>query len=207
MGEAVGFLVTDDEIVTLAAAAGVVWPFGLNTVAAQGDAVAAAGFRGGRSLAVRGLAVPDAGRLRPERELTDLVGALASSSTHVMAQVCERALPAVPRGPMVLAGRTAGGWVVDSVTGAGVHALRRSAGDEVSTLVLRFADDVWRSGVAGVDNGRYGLLVTSSRVGRKMYFVERGTTEVFVRMDGGAEVPAGRRPEPWTSADVRNFLD
>lgn len=201
-----GNLLTDDEIVTLAAAAGVTWPFGLNTVAAKDDAVAAAAFRGGRSLAVRGLADPDAGRLRPQQDLMDLVGALAASSTHVVAQVCERALPAVPRGAMVLAGRTPEGWVIDSVTSAGVHVLRRGTDGEVSDLILRFVTEVWRSGVSGPDDGRYGLLVTGSPAGRRMSFVQEGQTELLIRSEGGFEVPAGKRTEPWTADDLADYV-
>lgn len=50
-----GVLLTDDEIVAMVAATRTPWPYGLPTVPADDRALTAAGLRGLRTLAVRGL--------------------------------------------------------------------------------------------------------------------------------------------------------
>ena len=113
-------LLTDDEVVALGLSAGQLWPAALPSVDVQEDAaVSAAGFRGNRSLVVRGLRTEDgtshaettaAGVLGAERRVNVYLGdhdyrvtSYAISSAH-------------HRGP-------SGDWLFETVSVVGVHRL------------------------------------------------------------------------------------
>lgn len=205
-------LLTDDEVVALSAAAATAWPYGLLTVAADERAIVAAGVRGVRSLAVRGLVsagTPNGVDYPPS--LVNQVARIATARRHVMVQVCSREDLLQPRGAMVgaFAGSADGSWLVDSVTLSGVHAMRTTSPEEAAELILRFVNEVWENGVKSPDGGtRFGLFVTSSAVGEKSFFVSHGSTEAFVLTGiGGFELPAGRHAERWTLSDVRELMN
>lgn len=205
-------LLTDDEVVALAVAAETGWPYGLLTVAADDRAVMAAGIRGLRSLAVRGLVGTGAPHgLEYPRELVEQVGAIAGAPRHVMAQVCVRDNLVRPRGAMLgafFAGAPESPWLVDSVTSNGVHAIWAATVEEVADVLLRFVQAVWADGVLSPDSGAtLGLFVTSSRAGSESFFVSRGSTEALVRTGvPGLEFPARQYDEPWDLTTVDRLL-
>lgn len=200
-------LLTDDEVVALTAAARTAWPYGLHTVAAADEALIAAGLRGLRSLAVRGLATTGtAGRVEYPPELVLQFTDIATAERYALVQVAARDAVAQPRGAMVGAFAVGAAWVTDSVTVSGVHAIRPVTEDEAAELLLRFITEVWENGVLAPGPAEFGLFITSSVSRGTSYFVSRGRTEAFVLSDGGFELPAGVRETPWELADVRAVM-
>ena len=66
-------LLTDEEVVALAAAREAAWPGGIPTVEGTERAVREAAFRGGRSLYVRGLSTDDGGLTQGLSDLVEIV--------------------------------------------------------------------------------------------------------------------------------------
>lgn len=104
--------------------------------------------------------------------------------------------------------RVDAGWLADSVTLAGVHALRETTLDDAADLLLRFVHEVWENGVTTPDgDSAMGLYIATADSRAKDYFVTQGSTEVFVRdRASGFELPGGRHEDPWTLDHVRGLL-
>ncbi|WP_396910866.1 hypothetical protein [Mycolicibacterium sp.] len=138
-------LLTDDEIVALCAADGRPWPVGLATVEPTTSELARAGMRGMRSLMVRRLAHRDADQpgMRPHEMIADDVAAFLSATDRVGAYVAPASDHAVLGGASVTAARTDHGWVVDTATAAGVHALRSATAGEAADAVLTLAEQAY----------------------------------------------------------------
>lgn len=200
-------LLTDDEIVALVAATRTPWPYGLPTVPADDRALTAAGLRGLRSLAVRGLARTGTA-VEYSPQLSEAVRSAATAAHHVVAQVAVRESPAQPRGSAVGIFRAEDGWMADSVTLAGVHALRETTLDDAADLLLRFVTEVWENGVTSPgEDAAMGLYIATANPRAKDHFVTQGSTEAFVRdRASGFELPSGRHEDPWTLDDVRGLL-
>jgi hypothetical protein len=131
-------LLTDDEIVALCAVDGRPWPLGLTTVDSTAEDLTRAGMRGMRSLMVRRLAHSDADKpgMRPHQMIADDVAAFLSATSRVGVYVAPISDHSVMAGASVTAARTASGWVVDTATAAGVHALRPASAEEAGDAVL-----------------------------------------------------------------------
>lgn len=138
-------LLTDDEIVALCVADGRPWPIGLSTVEPTAEEFAKAGVRGMRSLMVRRLAGGDAEKdgMRPNEMIANDVAAFLDATDRVAAYIAPAADPSKLGGAAVTAARTEHGWVVDTATAAGVHALRRATADEARTAVLELAENIY----------------------------------------------------------------
>ena len=135
-------LLTDDEIVAICAADGRPWPVGLPTVEPTAEELSRAGMRGMRSLMVRRLAGGDAEKpgVRPHEMIARDVSAFLDATDRVGAYIAPASDHAVLGGAAVTAARTPEGWVVDTVTAAGVHALRTATSDEAAAAVLHLAE-------------------------------------------------------------------
>jgi len=138
-------LLTDDEIVALCAVDGRPWPLGLITVGATTAEMVAAGMRGMRSLLVRQLATEaaDGSGVRPHESLArDVVGFL-DATRRVGAYVAPASDHSVLAGAAVTAAQTSDGWLLDTVTAAGVHALRRASADESAGAIVELVEQAY----------------------------------------------------------------
>jgi hypothetical protein len=135
-------LLTDDEIVALCVADGRPWPVGLPTVETTSQALAQAGMRGMRSLMVRRLAGADADRagVRPHEMIARDVAAFLDAPMRISAHLAPADNPSVLGGASVTAAQSPPGWVVDSATAAGVHALRGASSEEAAAMIVELAD-------------------------------------------------------------------
>lgn len=138
-------LLTDDEIVALCAADGRPWPLGLNTVAMTAEELTRAGMRGMRSLMVRRLAGgnAEAPGVRPHQMIADDIAAFLDAADRVGAYLAPASAPTELGGAAVTAARARDGWILDTVTAAGVHALRQASTDEAITAVLELAEQTY----------------------------------------------------------------
>ena len=135
-------LLTDDEIVALCAADGRPWPIGLNTVETTAEELSRAGMRGMRSLMVRRLAGGDAEAegVRPHEMIARDIAAFLDANDRVGIYVAPASDPAKLGGAAITAARTDGGWILDTATAAGVHALRQASTKEATVAVLEMAE-------------------------------------------------------------------
>ncbi|WP_102144544.1 hypothetical protein [Mycobacterium hubeiense] len=138
-------LLTDDEIIALCAADGRPWPVGLTTVEATAEELTRAGMRGMRSLMVRRLAHADAEQpgMRPHEMIANDVAAFLDATTRIGAYIAPASDHSVLGGASVTAARTQDGWVVDTATAAGVHALRVASVDEAAAAVVGLAEQAY----------------------------------------------------------------
>lgn len=155
-------LLTDDEIVALCAADGRPWPLNLVTVEPTIEEFTRAGVRGMRSLLVRRLAGSnaDAPGVRPNELIARDVSAFLSASERVGAYIAPASDHAALGGAAVTAARTDDGWVMDTSTAAGVHALRAVTSDEAATTVLALAESAYSGELFGdAENGSNWVCV------------------------------------------------
>lgn len=138
-------LLTDDEIVALCAADGRPWPLSLMTVEPTTEELTRSGVRGMRSLLVRRLtgSNADAPGVRPNELIARDVSAFLDSTERVGAYIAPASDHAVLAGAAVSAARKEDGWVVDTSTAAGIHALRAATDDEAAGAVLAFAESAY----------------------------------------------------------------
>ena len=138
-------LLTDDEIVALRAASGKPWPAPLLTVPATAEELANAGMRGMRSLMVRRLAGGDAEApgFRPHEYIARDAAAFAESTDRIGAYVAPASDPTQLGGASITAARSTDGWVIDTVTATGIHALRQTSADEAAKAGLAFVESAY----------------------------------------------------------------
>lgn len=135
-------LLTDDEIVALCAAAGQPWPIGLPTVEPTSEELTRAGVRGMRSLLVRRLTGSDAEQpgFRPNQMIAEDVEAFLRATERIGIYVAPADNHDAIGGASISTGRTPDGWIIDTVTAAGVHALRAGTASEAAETVLTLAE-------------------------------------------------------------------
>lgn len=138
-------LLTDDEIVALCVADGRPWPLSLATVEPTAAELTRAGVRGMRSLLVRRLAGGDAeaSGVRPHEWIARDVSAFVGATERIGAYVAPTADHSTLGGAAVSAAQTADGWVLDTSTAAGVHALRAVSAEEAADAVLALAESAY----------------------------------------------------------------
>ncbi|MBN3459867.1 hypothetical protein JNN96_38240 [Mycobacterium sp. DSM 3803] len=138
-------LLTDDEIVALCAADGRPWPLSLMTVDPTTDEMSRAGIRGMRSLLVRRLAGGNADKpgVRPHELIARDVSAFLNATERIGAYIAPASDHSVLGGSAVTAARTPDGWVLDTSTAAGVHALRTATAEEAADAVLALAESAY----------------------------------------------------------------
>jgi hypothetical protein len=149
-------LLTDDEIVALCAVDGRPWPVGLTTVDATAAELTRAGMRGMRSLMVRRLAHHDADApgMRPHQLIADDISAFLDSTDRIGAYIAPASDHSVIAGASVTAARTPAGWVVDTTTAAGVHALRQASGDQAADVVVGLIEQAHNGALFATDEER-----------------------------------------------------
>jgi hypothetical protein len=191
-------LLTDDEIVALCAADGRPWPIGLNTVEPSVEELSKAGIRGMRSLMVRRLAGGDAERpgVRPHEMIARDVAAFLDATERVGAYLAPAADHSRLGGASVTAARTDQGWVVDTATAAGVHALRTASTDDAAHAVLELAEKAYRGELFDDDAER-------SRWVCVVRFGPAGQNAVAVGPDSVTGFIDGRAVEFWDSVLIR----
>lgn len=138
-------LLTDDEIVALCAADGRPWPLSLMTVDPTTEELTRAGIRGMRSLLVRRLASGNADKpgVRPHEMILRDISAFLDATERVGAYIAPASDHSVLGGAAVTAARAEDGWVLDTSTAAGVHALRTATADEAANVVLALAESAY----------------------------------------------------------------
>lgn len=138
-------LLTDDEIVALCAADGRPWPLSLMTVDPTTEELTRAGIRGMRSLLVRRLAGGNADKpgVRPHELIARDISAFLDATERVGAYIAPASDHSILGGGAVTAARKGDGWVLDTSTAAGVHALRTATATEAADAVLALADSAY----------------------------------------------------------------
>ena len=204
-------LVTDDEVVALAAKADGAWPVPLPTVERQPDVLRVSGMRGIRSLAVRGLAdTGTPGAVLYDEGLVDLVSSITRAEDRVLAFVARRDGIFQPRGALVGAFRASGeSWIIDSMTGNGVHAIWGGPASEAAEAIARFAQAVWESGVSSPEGSEaLGLVVASSDDSKPVRFVAKGQVSDLSVVPGEPPMvfEAGDREEPLSQEEVAELF-
>jgi hypothetical protein len=165
-----GFLLTDDEVVALAALAGAPWPFGLATVLPTAEALRAAALRGVRSLDVRGVLRrgPDSGAPAVVAEpIADAVAAFVHSARQVGAYLAPHDDSGSVAGPAVTAVVADGQWWMDTATSEGVHGIRKVDRGQLLAAITAFAEQTHTGTLLrGVpDPGTYVCVVRTSGSG------------------------------------------
>ncbi|MGV0715827.1 hypothetical protein ABQE93_10515 [Mycolicibacterium sp. XJ662] len=171
-------LLTDDEIVAVCAADGRPWPVGLATVEPTAEELSRAGMRGMRSLMVRRLAGGDADKpgVRPHAMIARDVAAFLDATDRVGAYIAPASDHSVLGGAAVTAARTAEGWVVDTATAAGVHALRVASSDEATSAILELAEKAYSGELfAGETEAVWVCVVRYGPDGENMLTIESGS--------------------------------
>ncbi|GAS88666.1 hypothetical protein [Mycolicibacterium brisbanense] len=188
-------LLTDDEIVALCAADGRPWPIGLSTVAATPEELARAGMRGMRSLMVRRLARADADRpgMRPHEMIADDLAAFLDSEHRVGAYIAPASDHSVLGGASVTAAQTPDGWVVDTTTAAGVHALRPASAEDAAAAVLGLAEHTY-DGTAFTEEDERAAWVCVIRDGSDLIAIGHGSVSGTVD---------GKPTDRWDPAAIR----
>lgn len=204
-------LLTDDEIVALMARCDVAWPLPLPTVGRVPDLVRAAGVRGVRSLAVRGLADTRApAAVSYQDDLLHMTRSIARAEARVLAYVARRTEVFAPRGAIVGVFRSGDDrWLIDSMTGNGVHAIWPGAGVDAVEIIARFGRAVWESGVSDPTGaGDMGLLVASSDAAKPVFFVGRGHVSRLSIVLGEPSMvfTVEDRDEPLSETDIAGLL-
>jgi hypothetical protein len=141
------FLLSDDEVVALAARAGSRWATPLPTVVISDDGdLGAALVRGARSLRIRGLVRGGAGEAEPVEELGDALRGFASAP-EVVVRTARAQVAVDPVGGLALATRLGDGQVlVDLVTAAGVHDLNVVDADVATALITQSLEQLFERG-------------------------------------------------------------
>ena len=144
-------LLTDDEIVALCAVDGRPWPLTLVTVAPTTEELTRAGVRGMRSLLVRRLAGTNADEpgVRPHEWIARDVAAFLAATERVGAYIAPANDHSAIGGAAVTAARTDEGWILDTATAAGVHALRPASDDQAADAILALAESAYRGELFG----------------------------------------------------------
>lgn len=116
-------LLTDDEAVALAVDAGTFWPGVLPTVELDDAArLAEASFRGHRSLLCRDLLTAEGRAAAP---VAELAGALAGRTDRVDVFLADARFRRASWALATSSYPAAGDWVIETVTGSGVHTVSR----------------------------------------------------------------------------------
>lgn len=149
-----GILLTDDEIVALAALLGRPWPTGLATVAATADELTRAGMRGVRSLTIRGILTADAEfGYSAHPGVSAVIETFLCAPRRIGAYIAPASAVETMAGASITAVPVAGIWWIDSATAQGVHGFRQAEADEVIEAITDLADQT-RDGtlLGGVDD-------------------------------------------------------
>jgi hypothetical protein len=158
-------LLTDDEMVALCIIDGRPWPLGLMTVGTTSDELTQAGLRGVRSLLVRRLLTGSKGAdALPDPTVAREVAAFIGAETRVGAHVALAADRSVLAGASVNAALTADGWLLDTATADGIHALRRVSADDAAATVIDFVEAVHASHDGGGQDVVASIVVAGSPV-------------------------------------------
>lgn len=193
-------LLTDDEIVALCAADGRPWPIGLTTVETSVEELTRAGQRGMRSLLVRRLAHHDAevDGMRPHEMIANDVAAFLDATRRVGVYIAPAAYTDVIAGASITAAETPAGWVVDTATAAGVHALQHvSDGDSAAAAVLTMVEEAY-AGTLFTDEAQRSAWACVVRFGPDQRNV------VTVGAGSASGTIAGAALDGWTPADLRS---
>ncbi|OBY29069.1 hypothetical protein ACT18_25115 [Mycolicibacter kumamotonensis] len=149
-----GILLTDDEIVGLAALLGRPWPTGLATVTATADELARAGMRGLRSLTIRGILTADTeSGYTAHPGVAAVIETFLAAPRRIGAYIAPASAIETMAGASITAVPVAGIWWIDSATAQGVHGFRQAEADEVLGTITELADQT-RDGtlLAGADD-------------------------------------------------------
>jgi hypothetical protein len=156
-------LLTDDEVVALAAVLERPWPTGLRTVVSTTDGMRDAGLRGLRSLAVRGLLSGDpteAPGYVVHPDVASVIDGFVTAELRVGAYVAPAAAPDALAGAAITAAAFGEGWSLDVTTVQGVHAFRRASRLDVLDALAGLAEKTYDGTLlAGVGDPRAHVCV------------------------------------------------
>lgn len=154
-------LLTDDELVALAAADDAMWPAAVPTVDVDNDTdMARAILRGRRSLGIRELVSPDQ---TGDDDSVTLARDLVRADPPLFAYLARDGQVARMAGNGFAAARRAdGSWVTDVTAIAGVHNLAVADGETVVALLAELVAKVFADGALGGPNDSALYIVGSS---------------------------------------------
>lgn len=136
-----GFLLTDDEIVALAALLGQPWPTGLVTVDATAGELSRAGMRGVRSMTIRGILTADVeSGYAVHPGVSAVIETFLRAPRRIGAYIAPTADVETMAGAAITAVPVAGIWWLDSATAQGLHGFRQVEGEAVLEAVAELAD-------------------------------------------------------------------
>lgn len=149
-----GILLTDDEIVALAALLGRSWPTGLATVVDTPEELSRAGQRGVRSLTIRGIVTADGeSGYMAHPGVAAIVETFLRAPRRIGAYIAPAAAVDTMAGAAITAAPVAGIWWIDFATAQGVHGFRQAQGEEVLATIAELADQTWDGTLlAGADD-------------------------------------------------------
>jgi hypothetical protein len=184
-------LLTDDEIVALAARFEEPWRTVLPTVELEAPAaVVAAAARGARSLYVRGLLDLDTDTF--DAELCEGLAQLVDKPVRAAVYVMDEAGSVVPGTAaqyyFAAPGDERWGW--DGIAAGGVHTFGAAAAVDAHAALLQAITDVFDDGVGGTGNGQplTLALVGQSATGVRQLRVARGSIVAVQHREDGAAV-------------------
>ncbi|GAY17814.1 hypothetical protein [Mycobacterium sp. shizuoka-1] len=140
------FVLTDDEVVALAAIHNQLWPTGLATVPTAPEAMRDAGMRGIRSLMVRGLVGGEFGpngRYAVDPELESAVNGFLGATRRVGAYLAPIGEPDRLAGAAITAAGAGSQWWLVNTTAHGVHSIRPSSRLEVIDALAELAEKTY----------------------------------------------------------------
>ncbi|NDJ91776.1 hypothetical protein [Mycolicibacter kumamotonensis] len=157
-----GILLTDDEVVALAALLGRPWPTGLATVATTAQELSQAGKRGVRSLIIRGIVTADAeSGYTTHPGVSAVIETFVNASQRIGGYIARSAALETMAGASLTAVPVAGIWWIDAATAQGVHGFRQAEAEEVLAAIAELADHT-RDGtlLSGVDDAaEYAFVI------------------------------------------------
>lgn len=196
------FTLTDDEVVAIAVDRSGAWAGALPTVDTdQAESLAAAAFRGQRSLVVRNL-IDDAGEL--DTALAELTGPAVSSQDLVSVYLGDAEFQRASWGLATTHYRSTG-WMLETVTVLGVHRLSREPVESHRTYFHALLSAAVTDGPPSPEGeAQFLCLASVSPDARHVVFARRGELGV-TRQD--AVTGALRDPEPLDAADLDAVVD
>ncbi|GAA4076042.1 hypothetical protein ACFFOS_17210 [Nocardioides kongjuensis] len=181
-------LLTDDEVVALAADRESFWPGALPTVpmVRPDDAIRAV-LRGQRSLRVRDL-LSEAGESTPQ--LVELRDSVLDAEGRIAVYLCDEAFDRVSWDISADLYWYAPGWLVETTTAAGIHAFRQSSRAEATELLVGLTS----AALSGGGGERLCVALVTERES-KAVVVSAGTITGYV-LDPAGTVTAEKAVPP-----------
>lgn len=202
MGDSMGFLLTDDEVVAAAIQREKSWPHPLPTVELTSDSLLSAGARGARSLLVREMARTNDSSLVLDEALSSLVDQVGDSTVRAIAYVVDISKPSELAGSstyLYLPSDDTTEGVLDLVSSSGVHDLRGLSAVEAISAFFAVVENTFNFGIRNSDAVGDPVLFVSTNLGPDVAVIRKGQIGIgkFVISGGTEEFEQKEQSERW----------